>query len=121
MLSIAAFSLGAVAIMHIFIASLNRLEHITNRIYAAQVIENRISAVERTLRAYKTLPPDIREDEDLRVGAKDITFRQNLTISAVDNFLDLFRVDFSLAWTENQRTRNFERSAYITDLRLDEK
>lgn len=105
--------------MQVFRLSLDRLQHLTNRIYANTLIENKISTIERVLRSQKTLPYDADNDETLTIGAKAVTFKEQLTLSTVDNFLDLFKLDLTLSWQEGEQTKTLSRSTYIIDLRLD--
>ncbi|MBU0468380.1 MAG: prepilin-type N-terminal cleavage/methylation domain-containing protein [Candidatus Omnitrophica bacterium] len=115
MVALAVLSLGIVIIFKGFIVSLDRLSYLTNRLYATTLLDNRITAIERMLRVYETLPFDLNRKENINVGAKEIEFRQRMSISEVDDFADVFELDLSLLWDSGEKEMILSRSAYISD------
>jgi len=120
MVAIAIFSLGVVSIMQIFRLSLDRLQHLTNRIYANNVIENKISLAERVLRSQRKLPYDIENEERVIIGSKAVVFTDQLSVTKINDSLDLFKLDVALNWQEGTLPKRISRSTYIIDLRNDE-
>lgn len=120
MVTISILSLGLVGVIRTLILSLERVEHFRARLYAYNIIENKISYIERILRAYKTLPFDADDQEKHRVGGKEITFNHTLKISAVNDLTNLFKLDVTLDWMERGDKKTLKRSAYLLDLRLNQ-
>ncbi len=116
MVTLAILSLGLTVILKSFLVSLDHLEHLTNRLYASLLLDNRISSIERTLRAYKALPFDLNHQEKIAVGAKETEFTQKMSIKEVEDYADVFQLDLTLTWQEKQRERESSRTAYISDL-----
>lgn len=98
-----------------YLLSLDRMQHLTNRLYATTLIDNQISDIQRVLRAYKTLPVEMNITETAQVGGKEIEFRQIMDISAVEDYVDVFKLDISLLWNEGDKEIKFSRQAYISD------
>ncbi|HBG62529.1 MAG TPA: hypothetical protein DDX37_11970 [Candidatus Omnitrophica bacterium] len=115
MVALAVLSLGIVIIFKGFIVSLDRMNYLTNRLYATTLLDNRITAIERMLRVYETLPFELNRKEKLNVGAKEIEFRQRMNISEVEDFADVFELDLSLLWDSGGKEMILSRSAYISD------
>ena len=90
------------------------MNHLTNRLYATTVLDNRISVTERILRAYKSLPLELEEVQDVDVGNRNIAFKQSMNLGEVENFIDVFKMDISLSWIESGREKQMARSAYIS-------
>lgn len=115
MVALAVLSLGIVIIFKGFVVSLDRLSYLTNRLYATTLLDNRITAIERMLRLYETLPFELNRTEKVNVGSKEIEFRQRMSISEVDDFADVFELDLSLLWDSGKKELILSRSAYISD------
>lgn len=116
MVTLVIFSLGLTVIVKSFLVSLDHLIHLTNRLHASLLLDNRISAIERTLRAYKALPFEMNHQEQVSVGAQKTEFTEKMSISEVEDYADVFRLDLAFTWQENQQEKVLSRSAYISDL-----
>ena len=119
MVALSVFSIGVVGIFQSFHVSLDRLFHLNNRLYAMQILENRISLVERLFKAHRSLPPDIEQKETVSVGGKEIEFEYEMNIDTVENLIDTFEVNVSLSWKERRRLKKVTRTAYISNYFLD--
>ena len=118
MVTLAIFSLGIVMIFKAFHTSLDKISYLTNRLYATTILDNRISDIERMLRAYKALPIDLNQQESINVGGKFIEFKEAMEINEVEDFPNVFKIDLSLIWEEGNREVSLSRSAYISDFRM---
>jgi len=108
-------SLGIVTIFQGFLVSLDRMSYLTHRLYATNVLDNRIAHIERTLQVYSALPFELPTQEEVAVGNKIVVFNQTMSIDAVEDFPDVFRLNLSLSWKEGARLITLSRSAYLSD------
>ena len=115
MLTLAIFSIGFVAIFSTFFSSLERIERMTQRIYAHTFLDNRISEIERILRVQQALPLEMNRKTTADIGFKKIDFNEDLKISAVEDYADVFQVDLKFAWKDKDHDYQLSRSAYISD------
>ena len=115
MVALAVLSFGIVMIFKTCIVSLDRLSYLTNRIYATTLLDNRIAIIERMLRVYKILPFELNRKEIINVGSKKIEFSQKMSLGEVEDFADVFKLDISLIWDEQNKEMRLSRSAYISD------
>ncbi len=115
MVALVILTSGLTAIFKILIASIDQLNHLTNRLYASTILDNRIAEIERDLRVYKVLPIELEKSEVVDVGSKEVTFDQEMTISAFDGFADIFYIDLTLKWKEANRDVSMSRAAYLSE------
>jgi len=119
MVALAIFSLAIVMIYQIFFSSLDRMSHLTTRLYANAMIDHRLAVIERSLRAYQTLPIEFNQHHATDMGLKTIDFDPRMKISEVEEFVDIFKIDLELTWQESNRDIKISRSAYICDFSHD--
>lgn len=115
MVTLIIFTLGITAIFKIFLISVDRMAHLTNRIYVSVLMENRLAVIEQQLRVFQVLPFDLNETEKVKVGAKELVFERNTQITEVEDYADVFQVDLTYTWMENMHPVQMTRSAYISD------
>lgn len=115
MVALVILTSGLVAIFKILITSIDQLNHLTNRLYATTILDNRIAEIERNLRVYKVLPMELEQSQSVDVGGKEVTFDQSMTISAIDGFTDIFYIDLTLHWKEANRNVTISRAAYLSE------
>lgn len=106
---------GLVAVFRVFISSLNQINHLNNRLYASVILDNRIAEIERNLRIYKTLPFALEQGYSVDVGGKTVEFQQEMQISAIDEFVEIFNIHLTLKWNESNREASMSRSSYLSD------
>lgn len=115
MVTLVILSSGITMVFKSFIVSLDQLRHLTNRLYATTILDNRIAYVERMLRAYKVLPMETDSAQKVDVGVKEVKFKSEMSISAVEEYVDIFRLDVSLQWQEGNKNLRMSRSAFISN------
>ena len=115
MVTLTILSAGLTMIYKTLIASLDRMNYLTNRLYADNLIDNRIAVIERMLRSYKALPFEVAQKEAVNIGRKELEFKQETLITEVENFLDVFQLDLTVGWQERDHQVSLKRSAYIAD------
>lgn len=120
LITLVILSTGLVGIFKTFIISLDRLNYMTNRLYAIQLVDNRISEIERALKIFNTLAHDLNYKDQIDVGAKSIHFEQALDFKEIEGLADLYAVDLSMSWKEGPYQRQVSQSAYITNFGLND-
>ncbi len=117
MVTLIILSVGLVAILKSYIISVDQMRYLTNRIYATTIIDNQISLVERMLRINHTLPMALEPVEKINIGAKRVIFRPEIKITAIPDYVEIFKLDIDLTWVEGQYQRRLSRSAYLRHLK----
>ncbi|MCA9409179.1 MAG: prepilin-type N-terminal cleavage/methylation domain-containing protein [Candidatus Omnitrophica bacterium] len=115
MVTLAIISTGLVAIFKTYIFSLDQMSHLTTRLYANSLLDNQVIEIERMLKIYKTLPLELQQPEPVNVGYKKIEFFQKMKISAVEDYVNVFRLDLTINWSEGLKEKSLSRTSYITD------
>ena len=115
MVTVVILSVGLVSIFQTFIISMDRMSHLTQRIYATHLLDNQIITIERRLRAYQVLPFDFNQVEHVDIGALTVDFVPKINVSAINDFVDVFQLDLTLEWKEGNKQLSLSRSAYISD------
>lgn len=119
MVTLMIMSLGFVSLLNVYRISIDRMSHLTNRIYLQLIQDNRLTFIDYSLRAYQKLPFDIRNNEETFIGSRKIQYDQTLQIHAMGDFLNIFFVGSSLNWKEGQKIRSLNAERYIANFRLD--
>lgn len=109
-------STGITAIFKSYFISLDRLQHINNRLYATSMLDSRLSEIERVLRAEEALPLNLSSTQEVDVGGRSISFDEEIRISEVEGFNDVFLLDLSITWNERGNMKKISRSSYISEL-----
>ncbi len=117
MLAVAILSAGIVGVFRSYLISLDRMTLLTNRLNATIVLDNQITSMERTLRAFNALPFELDPVEKVQVGAKLVEFNKQVDISQVAELQDIFELNLTLSWTEKGREVRLNRSAYLSNFK----
>lgn len=117
MVTLVVLSAGIVVVFKSFFYSLDVVRSMTVRIYANNLMENRINEIERMLRVYNALPMQLGRSDDIDLGSKTVTFKEQMLFSEVEDFSDIFRLDFSVSWKDGNKEKKLTRSSYILDVR----
>jgi prepilin-type N-terminal cleavage/methylation domain-containing protein len=115
MVTIVILSVGLVSLFRVFQSSISHLEHLTNRIYASNLLENRFARIQRLLSSANTLPVETDQEENISIGARILKVKKGTGIGQVDNFVDIFRLDLSVSWAEGQKKITLKRSGIVVD------
>ncbi|NTV28814.1 MAG: hypothetical protein HGA80_01910 [Candidatus Omnitrophica bacterium] len=113
MLTAVILSVGLVALYRSFFIAADVVRHLTNRLYAINLLENRITLIERNFRSLKDF--DIGPmTEEVLVDNNPVRFQYQVQLRPVGNLLTVFQLDLTLSWEERGRARNIARSAYFS-------
>ena len=118
MVTLIIFSVGIVGIFKTFIISLDQLNYLTDRLYASIILDNHITAIEHMLKVDRALPLETPASETLQMGSRKVVFEQELVLSAVEDFIDTFKLDLTLTWKEGTHQKHLSRSAFVNDLNI---
>ena len=117
MVTIVILSVGLTAVLKTYIISLDQITHLTNRLYANTVLDNRLVRMEQHMKLYQALPFEMGRKDKVVVGVKTITFVEKMDIKGVEDYPDVFHVDLSMHWVEGPRNIQIQRTAYVSDFR----
>ncbi len=115
MVTLVILSVGIVGIFKSLLISLDQIDYLTHRLYASTTMENLMFQKERMLRDVSELSLNLGEKIDVPVGNKNIRFDQNIEISEIESYPDLFSIDVTLSWKEGDRKILLRQSGYLWD------
>lgn len=115
MVTLVVLSVGITAIMKTYIYSLDRMNYLSNRVYATLLIDNHVAKIERILKVYNALPMTLPPNQEIDQGGKKLDFKQEMQISAVEDQQDVFQLIVRGQWIEGERPKNIFRIAYLAD------
>ena len=120
-MTISILSVGMLTIYRAFFLSLNYLNHMTYRLYANVLLDNKIAQLERRLRAHKEIPTAMdNEVQSIRVKDKVVDFEYTINFNPQDPLSNLYQLDLSILWKEGSRSVRLFRSVYVADLAVSE-
>ena len=118
MVTLAIFSVGIVGVFQSYLISLDRINHLTNRLYVHVYLDEHLKTIERNLKVYQTLPFELDRTGKIDLGGKILNYSHNLSIAQVENFNDVFELKLTYTWNERGLARSLSRSTYISDFEL---
>ena len=116
MVTLVILSVGIVVIFKTFYYALDQMNYLTHRLYANNLLDNRMAEIERGLRFYKTLPFDLNRVHEVQVGSKVISYKEQMNLGSVEDFPDVFKLDLSFVWPEGKREVTLSRGGFLLDL-----
>ncbi|VAW18708.1 hypothetical protein MNBD_BACTEROID05-1165, partial [hydrothermal vent metagenome] len=114
---LAILSSGIVLIFRSFLTSLNQMSYVTTRFYATNLVDNQLYQIQKDLKAYKVLPLELEPIRNVLVGSKYVDFYQDMSISQVDEFNEVFKIDLTISWTESGKKKKITRTSYLSDFK----
>lgn len=119
-MAVVIFSAGMVGVFRTLLVSMDRMSLLTHRMYAHLVLDNKISEMERSLRAYDSLPFELNPREEVAVGSKTVTFDKATDIRQLKDLNDIFSVTLSLTWQERGKDVTISQSAYLANFKTEQ-
>ena len=117
MVTLAVLSVGLVFIFKIFIFSVDHLSRLANRLTMTVLLDNRLIAIDRYLKAYNALPVDLPREETVDVGFTSLKYTQEVKLKEIAGFNDIFELEVALNWTDHGRTTELRRTKYLSDFK----
>ncbi len=106
---------GLVAIYRAFFTGVNYLQHLSCRLYALNLIENRIASAEKNFRSLKDFDIGPLTETSL-VNNYPVEFHYAVNLEPVGTLLSVFKLDIALSWEERGHTVTISRSAYFSGI-----
>src|SRR5262249_2192122 len=103
MVATAVLSLGIVLIYKSFFISLNVLEHLTNRLYALVLLDNKIVDMQKQFETKKEIPfSDSPDTKTLSIDHRAVTFNFEKEVSSIGSLEGLYALNLGISWRESQ-------------------
>ncbi len=115
MLTVVVLSAGLVAIYRSFFSAINYLDHLSTRLYAHNLMENRIATIERDFRSLKDFDIGVFS-EDALINNRTVTFHYAVNLKPVGTLLSVFELEIVLSWQEHGRPASLSRTAYFSGI-----
>lgn len=113
MLTVVILSVGLTALYRSFFSAVNHLDHLSTRLYALNLMENRIAAIEKDFRSLEDFDIGPLEQEVL-IDHRPVLFRYAVDFRPVGTLLSIFELDIVLSWEERGRVVSLARTAYFS-------
>ncbi len=114
MVTAAILAMGIVLIYKSFFISLNTLQHLSHRLYALVLLDNKIVDLQKHFETKKEIPfSDSLDTETLKINNKPVTFVFVKDIHSVGTLEDIYGLDLGVAWREAGRDIHLSRQLFI--------
>ncbi len=115
MVTVAILSFGIVLIYKTFFISLDYMNHLTSRLYASNLLNNKIVSLQQQFADSKQIPFGFgQEVESVKLERKSLDFSFITNFKNVEGLENIYQLDVTLSWLENNRPKQLSRSAYIS-------
>lgn len=118
MTAVAILSIGIVGIYQALLTSLDRQSQLSCRLYANNLIEHRISDVQKQYWMTGEIPADDGRAEDVVLDNRRVPFRFTLQTVSAGGLDGLLGAEATLSWTIRDREFNIKRFIFLTDLNM---
>lgn len=116
MVTLTVFSLGIVMIQKAMLHAIDIRQHLTNRLYARQILDDQFIRAQNQFKKNGELPVLTNGSVmPVRLNRRLIPFRLSVDFKQVGQGRGLYRMDMALSWPERNRTARLQRSALLTD------
>jgi len=117
MMTLAVLGGGIVMLYKSFFLCLDYQNHLTYRVYASNLLEDKIAVTEQMVRDYKVLAfKEDKQDEEVLFNNKPVNFHIDIQISLVSDISSLYQVKVTVSWKEQKRDVTLTRTAYVSSL-----
>ncbi len=113
MLAVVILSGGLVALYRCFFSAVDYLDRLSTRLYAFNLLEGRMAAVEKEFRSPKDFDIGLL-DEEVVINNRPVAFHYNVNLKPVGTLLSVFELDMDLSWQERGRRVTLSRTAYVS-------
>ena len=116
LVTLAVLSVGIVAIYRTYFLTLDTLSHVNSRLTAINLLNERVVALERSLKERGEIPFGSAEDvATATIHNRPVDFHFDTAIRNVEDLQNFYDVTLVLWWVENARTIHLSRSFYVTN------
>ncbi len=116
LVALAVLSIGIVSIFRTYFLTLDTLSHVNCRLAAINLLNERVVAIERSLKERGEIPFGSTEDvATATIQSRPVDFHFDTAIRGVEDLQNFYDVTLVLWWVENARTIHLSRSFYLTN------
>ncbi|MFH1360028.1 MAG: prepilin-type N-terminal cleavage/methylation domain-containing protein [Candidatus Omnitrophota bacterium] len=114
MVTMAILSFGLVLLYKAFFVSLDAMNHLTHRLYALALIDNRIAFMQKVFEEKGDIPLQMQQPVDrVLFDQRPVDFRTQTDVRSVENLNNVYQLDIALFWQERGRDIRISRTTYI--------
>jgi hypothetical protein len=116
MVTLTVFSLGLVMIQKAMLHSVDIRRHLTNRLYASQILDDHFIRAKNQFKHNGDSPLHMNGLViQSRLNKRLVPFHLSVGFKQLDKDRGFYRMDMALSWPERNRTARIQRSAFLTD------
>ena len=116
MVTLTVFSLGIVMIQKAMLHSIDIRQHLTNRLYAFQLLDDHFIRAKDQFKKNGESPLALNGLViESRLNKRTVPFQLAVNFRQMDKARGFYRMDMTLSWPERNRTARIQRSALLTD------
>jgi prepilin-type N-terminal cleavage/methylation domain-containing protein len=117
MTTLAVLSGGIVMLYKSFFLCLDYQNHLAYRVYASNLLEDKIAITEQMVRDYKVLAfKEDAQNEEVMFNNKPMNFHVDLQVALDSDIPSLYRVTVKVSWKEQKREVTLSRSALASSI-----
>jgi prepilin-type N-terminal cleavage/methylation domain-containing protein len=117
MTTLAVLGGGIVMLYKSFFLCLDYQNHLAYRVYASNLLEDKIAITEQMVRDYKVLAfQEDAQNEEVMFNNKPLDFHVDVQVSADSDVPALYRVTVKVSWKEQKRDVSLSRSALASSI-----
>ena len=117
MTTLAVLGGGIVMLYKSFFLCLDYQNHLAYRVYASNLLEDKIAVTEQMARDYKVLAfKQDAEDEPVEFNNKPMNFHVDIDVTPVADVPYLYQLKAKVSWKEQKRDVTLTRSAYLSNI-----
>jgi prepilin-type N-terminal cleavage/methylation domain-containing protein len=117
MIALVVFSGGIVMIYKSFLLCVDYLSYLNCRLYASQMVENKISNIARSYRESQDATFEFgAQTETLEVNHKWIDFNYTVKADPVSGLDYVYRLSVTLSWYDGRRLMKLSREGLLTKI-----
>ena len=108
---------GLVAIYQAFFTSLNYLNHMTHRLHAMTLLDNRIEMIQKQFELKGQINLGYLKDlYRVQINNRDIDYKYEMSIEDIKDVDGIYQLNLAIMWTESTREIKISKTVYIFDL-----
>ena len=119
MVTVVVLTVGLLGVYKAFFLALDYTNHLTYRLHAMMLLDEKISTIERFFLDKTEIAFDRSEKiKTVQFDNKQVDFHYTTSFESVENVEGLFLLDVALSWLEGSHQIHLSRSVYISDYKL---
>ena len=116
MVTVAILATGMVMIYRVMLLSLDYQDYLTHRLYGANLLENKVAAIQRNFQYEKITSFANGEIQEAILNNKRMTYQFFYVVTNLGTFKNIFQMDVVLSWMDHGRSCSLTKSVYISQL-----